>query len=169
MARDYKGARFHKLVMIARIGPGGSGIGAKWVAQCDCGNTREVVGKDVAAGRLKSCGNCRMPLGKPGPRVAPETAQLRKRYATAVRRATREEVKWDLTPEQYIGIVDKSCSLCGAGPNKTGAIALVNSNGEYTPSNTFPVCSCCKPMMRGLSVLEFLDYVSLWTRHLNIT
>lgn len=54
-ATDMVGKRFARLVIKERAGTT-PGRKAKWAAVCDCGNTCEVVGKDVRVGHTRSCG-----------------------------------------------------------------------------------------------------------------
>ena len=161
MAKDYRGARFGKLVMIARIGSGGPGRGALWACVCDCGNGCEKIGKDVAAGRIKSCGKCKERLGIPDTdrRINRETAALRKRYATAVRRAIREKIKWDLTPKLYSEIVNKPCSMCGTGPNRHTTVVTFNPVQGYTLEESGSQCITCRRLQGGNNILLFLKHM----------
>ena len=159
MAKDYKGARFGKLVMIARVAPGGSGKGAIWACHCDCGNVANKVGKDVAAGRIRSCGNCRKSITNRGPRANRETAILRRKFALAVRRAAREGIKWDLTPSEYSGITSKPCSLCGTAPDRNSATICYMPEIGYTPDTTRCICTDCKSLLGYHNPKKFLEQV----------
>lgn len=170
MAKNYKGARFGKLVMIARVAPGGKGKGAIWAAHCDCGNVVEREGKTIAAGRLKSCGNCRKQLGKQlnvGPRASRETAFHRKKYVGAVRKAAREGIKWDLTPEQYSEITNNKCSMCGTPPDKYTSVVSYDPAQGYTPSVCRSICTTCKHLVGTNNPVLFLQQVVTIYRNIN--
>lgn len=58
-ALDLVGQRFGRLVVIKRVDgyttPNGKKR-SKWLCQCDCGNTKEVLGSSLKNGHTKSCG-----------------------------------------------------------------------------------------------------------------
>jgi hypothetical protein len=53
--RDLLGQRFGRLVVIARDGSTKEGQ-ARWLCQCDCGNTTTVTGNHLITGNTRSCG-----------------------------------------------------------------------------------------------------------------
>lgn len=53
---DLTGQRFGSLVVVGRGTPRPYYKGAVWVCQCDCGNTKEVLGASLRKGETKSCG-----------------------------------------------------------------------------------------------------------------
>lgn len=57
---DMVGQRFGKLKVIKRDGASNNGQ-AKWMCQCDCGNTITVLGPSLRGGKTKSCG-CLLPV-----------------------------------------------------------------------------------------------------------
>lgn len=50
---DLTDQRFGRLVAVKRVG---TGLPAAWLCQCDCGATKEVGGRHLRAGKIKSCG-----------------------------------------------------------------------------------------------------------------
>ena len=52
---DLTGQRFGKLVVKERA-PNNRFGGARWLCQCDCGNTTVVAGQELRRGGTKSCG-----------------------------------------------------------------------------------------------------------------
>ena len=54
-AIDLTGQRFGRLVVLQRVGNTNDGH-AKWLCQCDCGNTTEVASNVLKKGNTKSCG-----------------------------------------------------------------------------------------------------------------
>jgi len=57
---DLVGQKFGKLIVIKQTEmkrkKSGKTVGACWLCQCDCGNTRIVIANNLRAGRVKSCG-----------------------------------------------------------------------------------------------------------------
>lgn len=61
--KDMLGVRFEKLLVVAQADSKADGT-AVWLCVCDCGNTREIPGTGLRAGRNKSCG-CSSPRFTP--------------------------------------------------------------------------------------------------------
>lgn len=53
---DLTGQRFGRLIVTGRAASNGCGHHAKWNCVCDCGNQKDVVGKDLRTGKTTSCG-----------------------------------------------------------------------------------------------------------------
>lgn len=53
---DETGKRFGRLVVIERAAPRPGESSAYWRCRCDCGNTREVIGRSLRNGHTVSCG-----------------------------------------------------------------------------------------------------------------
>lgn len=85
--QDIQGKRFERLVVLSRE-PNNKHGKAMWLCQCDCGNTKIVIGREVRIGRTKSCG-C-----------------LRKENAAAVARSRKPRSK------RFIGRENKYCPGC---------------------------------------------------------
>ncbi len=52
---DLQGQRFGRLVAVKSMGCGESG-GALWFCQCDCGESKVILGSSLRTGRTRSCG-----------------------------------------------------------------------------------------------------------------
>jgi hypothetical protein len=156
MARDYSGMRFNKLTLLTRIGDGGPGKGALWLAECQCGRTRELVGKDVARGKIRSCGKCRGELDKPAERPRPRTAAERRSYYLAARKAVREGSKWALTYSEFKEIADRGCLICREAP----LVPLMwDPVGGYSPGNVTLLCRICNRHRGNSNLRDFLEYI----------
>lgn len=53
---DYTGRRYGKLVVLERGIRNSSRKLYEWICQCDCGNIKSVIGKDLREGNTTSCG-----------------------------------------------------------------------------------------------------------------
>jgi hypothetical protein len=160
--------KYGHLRLIRPARSGGSGVGAIWTAQCDCGVEREVIARRVVAGQIKSCGKCQFSLGI---RSSGKSARarnidlgkaLRTIYLREMRRAGRD---WHLSLEQLADIVASNCTYCGlqsgrsrsSGKMLYNRLVKVDSSLGCTPANMKPCCIPCREMRGSLSHQEFLD------------
>ena len=109
----------------------------------------------------------------------PEQTYLRKIYTVQKCDANpnHRNIFWDLTFEQWSGLVQQKCHVCGSEPvlreGKVHMIAgtrvpingidrVVNSKG-YTLDNVRPCCSTCNYMKHKLNDDEFLAHIQkIW-------
>lgn len=162
MARDYKNKKYGKLLLVARVGPGGAGKGAVWLAQCDCGNMTQIVAKEAARGKVKSCGKCKKKHDLtdeiPEP-IGPRNASERRWFSKYVRKAFREGKEWTVTYEELREISEKSCTLCDSYivPSSLSLI-LWDPQGSYALGNVISICSRCNEYSIGHNLAEFLEH-----------
>lgn len=162
MARDYKGNKYGKLLLISRVGGGGAGKGAIWLAQCDCGNMKEVVAKEVARGKIRSCGNCQTERRHIAPSRGPRKAAEQRWYSRYVRQAFREGKKWSLSYEDLRIMEQNKCSTCPTEGGKYSLrIALWNPEGEYAPGNVINLCPTCNEIRGKYNIASFLEYANI--------
>jgi hypothetical protein len=155
---DYTGKTSGKLTLVAYRRPGGKGVGAIWTAVCECGNTRDVIGRMVIAGRIRSCGDCKLPPTNI-PKVTKDLSyRFRRSLSYMVAKYTRLGIRWGIDYQEYRKVLGKNCTLCRE-PMTVGrvGVAHVQPCTELTPGNISPVCRQCLPHMRGLSLGEYLD------------
>lgn len=167
---DYTGKKYNSLTMLHFLRGRGTGKHAVWLARCDCGVTKEVVGRLVARGSVKTCGKCQYhrdlisaTASRPKPpRRAPRAARMA--YSRYIRGATKRSIGWELTFEQCIELFRNECAYCGAPANKGSrhgnGIDRLNSALAYTHDNTVSCCTACNRMKMELTVLEFLDKIT---------
>lgn len=161
--KDYKGQRFNKLVLISDVGPGGGTKGRLWLAQCDCGNTRTVPAKDVAAGRVRNCGKCPESLTEKrgGYRArSAEDARTRALLKRVHRKALREGIECALSANDIHKLDLRQCFICTSELSPgTLQLEFVNPVEGYTVDNVVPVCPKCKHRMDGDNLIEYLTYL----------
>lgn len=177
IVRDYSGSKYGHLTLLRYAKPGGSGRGAIWDARCDCGNVKQVVAKDVANGRIKTCGICeyhsRLREPNPAGYIAVNKAQ-KLIYAKLVKESVRRGNTWQLSLEEVMDITGKSCVYCGDKPSqKIKNSKLVYSELDrldpmvgYTLTNVVPCCYTCKQMKSGRNYQKFLDKVVKIYQHI---
>lgn len=158
LAVDYSGKKFNHLTMIAYIKPGGSGRGAIWMAQCDCGAPKEVLAKYVVGGRVKSCGKCvytrklrHVPKGF-------KTTLQRKNYVKQIHRALRDGQKWEITAEHYKDLVSKECMVCGREPKaRDHLVETPTRTHPYTNETVITICRRCRELKGRDNLVALLD------------
>lgn len=175
--RNYTGCKFNHLTLLRRVKEGGQGVGAIWMAQCDCGNEREVIARRVVHGQVRSCGKCQYArdLALPGRQ---QGAQLRvaerKLFNRYIAKATAKRLKWELSPEQFRELIGGLCAYCGQGPDRVVHSTKLKYNGidrvygadGYTRANCTPACSTCRSLKGDLNAREFLDIVMNIATHM---
>lgn len=163
--KDYTNKKFACLTLVTKVRSGGSGVGVIWLAHCDCGNQVDVRAKEVAAGRIRSCGKCQ--LGRDlrntsRMRTDRTTKGERAWYMRYVRIAFKKKKKFELTPAQFLDITKQDCFLCGksAARSETGLseVGLLLDTENYALDNCIPICRECRKYKGTTNILEFLEY-----------
>ena len=148
-----------------------------FTCKCDCGN--EVV---VDAGNLKkntkSCGCLKRENARKQGRSQRTVAGFLNNYWGEYKRMAKSRGhRFELTKEEFIGIVTSSCSYCGEPPhlretrNKVGIPVPVNgvdridSNEGYFPENVVSCCTICNKMKLIYSQEEFIMHCAKILNH----
>lgn len=162
--RDYSGMKFNELTLIEDLGPGRGTRGRWWLAACSCGNVASVIGKDVAAGRVKRCNNCVKGLTEKrgGYRArSAEEARGRWLYTRMSRKALREGKEFALSFNDIMTMDLRYCRVCTAELKlSTMTMEIVDPTGAYTVENVAPICSICKRRMGKDNLPQFLTYLA---------
>lgn len=162
---NYQNKRFHSLTLITRLRVGGKGVGAIWIAQCDCGETREVAARMVANGRIKSCGKCQ--LGRDLTRLRRVrtdryTKEQRKAFRRYMKTADRRHVPFTIPLVQFFELTKEDCTLCHkpARESDTGVqeLSLIEDRQGYTPENTVASCKRCRDFQGRHNLQEVLEF-----------
>jgi hypothetical protein len=161
---DYKGRKYNALTLLAYVKPGGQGIGAVWLAKCDCGNTRQVSARAVVAGRIKSCGKCPLGLGIRSEGIS-RAARLkgieRRLYVRYLKEALSQKAEFDLTPSQFLNMTKEPCQLCGTNQallsNSYNLIHRLDRKKGYTLDNLCTCCPTCSPHLGRTNVADALE------------
>ena len=160
---DHTGKKYGHLTLLEKIRPGGHGVGAVWKAQCDCGSTREVLAKDVVAGRVRSCGKCsysKILRTSTPTRNSSQNRKLKKGYERLVRNCLTRRVACTISYEEYSQILSQNCTYCSKSASEgVPKVGLVRVGVGYTPGNVLPCCTDCKKLQGDYNSSEFLDIV----------
>lgn len=180
--KDHKGQKYHHLTMLRPTRSGGAGKGMYWLAQCDCGSTREVRASEASLGYVKTCGKCQYHLalvkgaGAIGGSKFKETNNqkrgLREQERKYAYSAHKRKIPWHLTPREFEEIVLKPCTYCQSSPREyksrlnkgkgrvvsatMNGIDRIDSNKGYTFDNCIPCCTTCNRMKLNLPVDVFV-------------
>lgn len=160
---DIVGKKFGKLIVLNRAIRENSHV-SYWLCQCDCGKQKEIKGRDLVTGNIKSC-NCarneRSFIGKPAHNFSGH-GDLSGKYWTQVKRGAIQrnldfnikiEDIWDLFLRQ-----NKRCALSGVSifidrQKQTASLDRIDSKKGYLIDNVQWVYSELN-MMKGVLSLE---------------
>lgn len=163
------GKRYGKLVVLEQAPS--DGTWAKFLCQCDCGNTITVRGNSLRTGMTRSCG-CLAHL-------PPGEAAFNQIYNSARQNARTRGYPWELTKEQVKDIMGKPCAYCGAEPHQRvtdtryhgtflyNGMDRVNNTKGYTIDNVVPCCGRCNRAKDTHSVGSFREWVARVHAHLS--
>jgi hypothetical protein len=136
--------------------------------QCSLCNTVSIVSSDRLK-HNKHCKNCNIP-GK-SPSIEAQINFVKYSYKTG---ASKRNLEFLLTDEEFKEIIYKNCSYCGSipihknpantkileGSFKINGIDRVNPNIGYIKSNCVPCCSSCNEMKMDRTFDEFKSQIS---------
>ena len=180
-AKDVVGLKYGRLTVLKEIGR--TTHSAIMLCSCDCGNTTEVVRKNLIRGWVKSCG-CLFLESK---RKNPGLSTYNKLYRTTQLGAKKRNIECTLSKDQHKEIISKDCHYCGCSPRlynphkKTNGDILdctkvskvwiekcavlantidrVDSSKGYTIENCVPACWTCNKMKSDMNVDVFLNTI----------
>ena len=171
MRFDYRNRRKGKLTLVGYRRPGGKGVGAIWTALCDCGNEREVVGRQVLAGRILSCGKCPDTLEEKLPKSTRKQMNytFRRSLSSNLVRINKENCEWQISPQDYRKYLGMECLLCREKmTSRTVGVVRSQPCTSLTPDYASPVCRGCTPVLRGRSLAEYLEEAYTHLEHVGL-
>jgi hypothetical protein len=146
-----------------------------WVAQCDCGKTRQVDAANLRNGGTTSCGSengceyARKHLKTPKERT---DAHLRRIWLHYFHRAKRKRITFTLTQDEIETVVFLDCWYCGAPPSNRTVFGLysgidrIDNNLGYVIDNVRPCCYLCNTIKGQLTFDDLKEHiVKLYLRH----
>jgi hypothetical protein len=174
------GAKVGLLEVIGIKASFGSGTNALAVCRCACGTVKDI--RSVALRKMRSCGCSQHDASVRKPRE-PDTypckpsgeAAMNTFYASYLSKAKRHGDEFTFSKEEFVALVSKPCSYCGAPPAKrmayrkdgspmyngaayaSGIDRLDNSKG-YTYENSVPCCTECNLSKHTRSRSDFEDH-----------
>lgn len=149
------------LELLRKSRRGGKGVGTYWWTVCDCGKVFEALGKYVRAGRVRSCGKCRIPLGVPRKEVAPLSeipAGHREHYRNILRKLSEIDAVLALTPEMYTRLIGARCVGCGVRETHVELATPPQVTKVETHTELVPICRKCSDWRGGRNVEKWLEH-----------
>jgi hypothetical protein len=158
MTKDLNGMVFGSLTVISRAAS--KNHIACWNVECVCGAEIVVDSQALVGTHRKRCGNdCPVYL---------EARAINTQMKTYKQGAKERKLSWELSPEQFIQLINGDCFFCGAPPaQRQGYYRLVfTSNGidrldsskGYTSDNCVTACKMCNVAKSNHSVDKFLGW-----------
>lgn len=155
------------------------GTGGKYLTRCDCGNMKEVQGKYLTAGRVKTCGKCEL-----GRRLMATKGRIRAKGDKAVsmlyNRYVRSEVEWGsayiMPLDIYARKIKEKCAFCGRDPlqRKKGPriphhnLVLLDRSQVVTEDSWVSCCNTCERWKGKWNYVEFLEHVYKIVNHIEL-
>lgn len=142
----------------SKSGKGGGNGGAVLIVRCECGVTKEMATQSFA--KAKSCGGPAHARKKPKkydhhmklPEGEASINYVMSRYKIGAR---RRGLSFELSREQFIGLIFEDCAYCGQPPSKVrgkeenngkitcNGIDRVDNLIGYVDGNVVPACTEC--------------------------
>lgn len=171
---DETGKQYGHLTVVKRA-PNRKGGKARWLCQCDCGNTSTVDGNNLRSGMTKSCGCQRgihLPSGVAAFNQVYNMYRINSRYRKRDFKLTKTELK---------NLTQQSCHYCGHAPRSLkkeeryngwyayNGLDRVDNTRGYIIDNVVPCCFFCNRAKREASLNEFRDWAIQLHQHLTET
>jgi len=144
--KDISGQRFGRLVAIREVGRTWQ-MQVKWLCQCDCGNTVEVITRSLTGGNTESCGCYHKDV------VSSLFTTHGLSYTREYRNAKwteRDEKEHNLdsewTPEMEIALcnLQQRCVVCGGSKHmSTDHVQALSLGFGLKPGNAVRLCRSC--------------------------
>jgi len=140
-----KGKKFGRLIVLRETGIQKGRT--KWLCKCDCGRTKEIMGRNLSSGRSRSCGYCNRVSGKKNKRHG-ETIGGKPTAEYRTWCSMRSRCRNPKTPgyayyggrgisvcERWNGSFENFLEDMGRRPTSEHSIDRINVNGNYEPVN----------------------------------
>jgi len=113
---DKSGNRFGMLTLVTMLNDKSSNGSYKYIAQCDCGESKAIYYNQMASGRSKSCGCLSRRSGADSPNFKHGLALRDNAGYKKYQRECFDRHKYNLEPKQKQELIEKqhnSCAICG--------------------------------------------------------
>lgn len=96
----------------------------------------------------------------------PKNKEHSTQYHNYLVRARRRNMEFDIEPQLFEDITNRSCVYCGISPAKT--IDRIDSKVGYKIDNIQPLCYKCNTMKYTYTETEFFDHLRKVVSHLHL-
>lgn len=185
---DYTNKRIGVLHVIERVYSRSSPT-PLWHAICQCGKHIEITSYSIRYQHIPSCG-CQRPISKTSKEPLDRTLDY---YIKQYRqKASRDQIEWNLTRQEFASLIKQNCNYCGIQPSrianaynatrckeaksslsrarhKTGEMLVngidrVDSKRGYSVDNCVPCCKHCNVGKLDQTKEQFLQWINrVWT------
>ncbi|MFQ5685094.1 MAG: hypothetical protein ACE5GV_00390 [Candidatus Scalindua sp.] len=167
-----KGNKYGKLTVIKRI-RNENGRGAKWLCECDCGNTTKALGGSLRNGQRKSCGCLHV--------VNIEKTGLNILYSITERKCKQLKREFCLSKDQFYELIKGDCEYCGSRPSQLikrqkskktqiiyNGIDRVDSLKGYELENCVTCCKYCNRSKSDMGLEDWKKQITKIFNHLKL-
>jgi hypothetical protein len=146
----------------------------RWEARCDCGTVRTVSQSSLRSGSSRSCGCLKVEVARQ-PRLPEGLSQLRRFIQNCRRSADIRHLRWELTEDQVLFLIQQPCHYCGLPPSQIQGIGAQtrewhfvlkytgidrrDNNVGYVFENCLPCCKTCNWMKGEMGYEAFLLHI----------
>lgn len=178
--KDLTGIVFDRLTVIERVENNKHG-GAVWLCECVCGNIKPIWSANLLGGGTISCGcfskeKARERIIKISQEIhtlEPGVAYSNYLYSNYKNSASRRNIDFLLTLEEFIKLITKSCYYCGIPPWEKESKIIETFNGifpingidrvdsylGYILDNCVSCCKVCNQAKSNMSYDEFIEWI----------
>lgn len=167
--KDIKGQKFGRLIVLQYVG-NSKYRNSIWRCKCDCGNYKNVEGRNLCNGATQSCGCRKIESDKTRTMLPFGESVFNYLYDDIKRRSEKKEIECTLSTKQFKDIISRNCHYCGESPKEknipksngfflANGIDRVDNSVGYIYDNCVPCCETCNMMKRTHSVEEWLSHM----------
>jgi hypothetical protein len=151
--------------------------------ECDCGTCKTIRKEALTNGQSKSCGCLRTEISKKrNTKHGRSEAAFLGHYRSYKGGASRRNLQFDLTEEEFILLSSKNCSYCGCDPiefrskrvgeNKlsgyvANGIDRMDNRRGYSKDNVVTCCPTCNGMKSKMGRSDFIEMCKSIALHNN--
>lgn len=173
--KDLTGQKFTKLTVIERVGVSPT-HSALWRCVCECGREK-IVSSDSLKRQYgtKSCGCLKY--------TAHNDASFNELLSTYRSNASKRNLEWSLSKEQFRELTGQNCYYCGKEPfnvyrrktilypngsYKYNGVDRIDNHIGYIVGNVVPCCKHCNIAKATRSYDEFIGWIRSVYNHLGV-
>ena len=161
------GDKFGKLEVLSLKGKTLDGRVA-WNCCCECGGYAVVCSSHLTRENGKGTKSCGCLRNYKARKLSLDAYFLQRLLAFYTRAAKKRSLNWDISREDFIGLLRENCFYCKSSPSNTlirqgekvlysGINRLDNTKG-YTEENVVSCCGTCNRMKSNMSKSRFLAH-----------
>jgi len=154
-----------------------------WICKCDCGNIKKVRSFSLDSGNTKSCGCLNREKSvfnkglekavKVNKKYTKEIALLRRNFSNYKSGASKRNLNFDLTFEEFQSLVTENCFYCEVPPSRAlkiskkinypeifcNGIDRINNDLGYFLENCVSCCIDCNRAKSNMTPKDFVTWI----------